>query len=107
MENENVAATVHTVTNLTTSGNEKGKEKRPLVSGNVMTDNKKCISSIHTSSVRNGNLEVPVYFLEVKQGYTFRKMGKGSLQCSKESASIPYLNHTNPIHNYTCHFCKI
>jgi hypothetical protein len=28
------------------------------------------------SSARNGNLEVPVYFLKAKQGYTTRKIGK-------------------------------
>jgi hypothetical protein len=28
------------------------------------------------SSAQNGNLEVPVYFLKVKQGYTVRKMEK-------------------------------
>jgi hypothetical protein len=27
-------------------------------------------------SARNGNFEVPVYFLKAKQGYTFRKMKK-------------------------------
>jgi hypothetical protein len=29
-----------------------------------------------TTSARNGNLEVPVYFLILKQGYTIRKMDK-------------------------------
>jgi hypothetical protein len=28
------------------------------------------------SATGNGNLEVPVYFLKSKQGYTIRKMGK-------------------------------
>jgi hypothetical protein len=29
-----------------------------------------------TTSARNGNLEVPVYFLKVKQGHAVRKMEK-------------------------------
>jgi hypothetical protein len=34
------------------------------------------------ASPRNGNLEVPVYFSEVKQGYTVRKMGKRQTDAS-------------------------
>jgi hypothetical protein len=30
-------------------------------------------------SARNGNVEVPVYFLKAKQGYTVRKIEKGKL----------------------------
>jgi hypothetical protein len=30
-------------------------------------------------SARNGNVEVPVYFLKAKQGYTVRKIEEGKL----------------------------
>jgi hypothetical protein len=32
--------------------------------------------TLHTDSIRNENLEVPVYFLKAKQGYIVRKMEK-------------------------------
>jgi uncharacterized membrane-anchored protein YitT (DUF2179 family) len=35
-----------------------------------------CNSASLVSSARNGNLEVPVYVLKAKQGYTVRKMEK-------------------------------
>jgi hypothetical protein len=31
---------------------------------------------LYVPSARNGNLEVPVYFLKTKQGYTVRKNGE-------------------------------
>jgi hypothetical protein len=37
---------------------------------------KRVISTRVTDSARNGNFEVPVYFLKSKQGYTVRKMKK-------------------------------
>jgi hypothetical protein len=39
-----------------------------------MFGSKGCEAKGGWSSARNGNLEVPVYFLKVKQGYTVRKM---------------------------------
>jgi hypothetical protein len=34
------------------------------------------LCTVLLTSARNVNLEVPAYFLEVKQGYTVRKMEK-------------------------------
>jgi hypothetical protein len=37
------------------------------------------IVRVGTGCARNGHLEVPVYFLKSKQGYTVRKMEKDKL----------------------------
>jgi hypothetical protein len=40
----------------------------------VVTDKYTASAELCVESVRNGNVEVPVYFLKAKQGYTVRKM---------------------------------
>jgi hypothetical protein len=47
----------------------------------------------YPSSVLNGNLEVPVFFSKVKQGYTFRKMKKYKwIQYALISAGMKFRN---------------
>jgi hypothetical protein len=36
-------------------------------------------ATLHVLSARNGNLEMPVYFLKMEQGYTVRETEKGKL----------------------------